>query len=368
MRASEPSEEDPALTIMPILSRELLAAARRGRIQRERSTFAATQLVIVLGTFGVWYYLEGWHATHHLMARVALQAFLFIVAMHALSIFGGAAVGAAAIASEKDRRTLDFLLATPLGNAEIVLGKLAAWFCGLLATVAAGLPVVLFLNLLGGVDPLLILLAYAGTATTAFVMIALALWISSGAPDARRAINVATLSLMAWLIVPFLVSLVLPRLGLPLPAFVMTVNAWVLASTPLSLFMKFAIGGPAVPSAIPHAMAWMGSFCSPARSPGSGRLTGSTWVVTASRWARHESGRTGGSARGRRSVMTRSSGVKCTRRGPESCFSCSGWRVCWHRTLSSCIPVSFSPGAPSPSCGETATRQGSRRRRSPSST
>src|SRR5262249_9709232 len=183
--------------------------------------------------------------------------FLFIVAMHGLFIFGGAALGAATIAGEKDRRTLDFLLATRLGNGEIVLGKLAACFCGVLATVAAGLPVALLLNLMGGVDPLLIVLAYAGTATTAFVGIALAIWISSGAPDDRRAVNVSTLCIMVWLMGPFLLSLVLPALKLPLPGFLMTANAWVLASSPLSFVMKFMIGGPAVSSAILYAMAWM---------------------------------------------------------------------------------------------------------------
>jgi len=41
---------------MPILIRELTAAARRGRPQANRGWFAGILLAIVLGTFASWYY------------------------------------------------------------------------------------------------------------------------------------------------------------------------------------------------------------------------------------------------------------------------------------------------------------------------
>jgi ABC-type Na+ efflux pump permease subunit len=88
---------------------------------------------------------------------------------------------ALSIAGEKDCRTLDFLLATRLRNAEIVLGKLAACIAVFVADLAAGLPVMLLLHLLGGVDLRLIALAYAGLITTAFFLIALAIWVSTRA-------------------------------------------------------------------------------------------------------------------------------------------------------------------------------------------
>jgi ABC-type Na+ efflux pump permease subunit len=62
---------------------------------------------------------------------------------------------------EKDRRTLDFLLATPLCNAEIVLGKLAACMIELVAGFAAGLPIMLVLHALGGID-LRLMVIYLG--------------------------------------------------------------------------------------------------------------------------------------------------------------------------------------------------------------
>jgi hypothetical protein len=170
----------------------------------------------------------------------------------------GIALGGAApsIAGEKERRTLDFLLATRLDNAEIVLGKLAACMAVVVAHLAAGLPLVLLLHLLGGVDLRLIALACAGLFTTAFFLIALAIWVSTGEPDVRRAGAVSVFLLLAWLVVPFFVSMVFPRFGIRLPGFLMTMNAWLMASSPFGLATK--IGGGATPSGgLPDAVAWM---------------------------------------------------------------------------------------------------------------
>ena len=61
---------------------------------------------------------------------------------------------------------------------------------------------------------------------------------------------------MAWLIGPFVVAMVLPRFGIRLPGFLLTVNYWVMASSPLGLAMK--IGGGVTPSAgLVDAVAWM---------------------------------------------------------------------------------------------------------------
>jgi len=252
----ELSDEDAALTIVPIFRRELVGAARRARLQADRSSYAGLLLAIVLGIFGALYYGEQGHVTHHLMASVAWWSFVGIVAVHSISILGGASVGALGLAREKDRRTLDFLLATRLGNAEIVLGKLAAALAAFFTTIAAGLPVMLLLNLLGGVDPGLILLAYGGIASTTFFVVALAIWISTGATDFRRAASVTTLCIVAWLSVPMLLPIALRPFGLRLPDFLFTANSWVVASSPLSLLTKF-IGGMPSATGLLDAVGWM---------------------------------------------------------------------------------------------------------------
>ncbi len=103
---------------------------------------------------------------------------------------------ATCIAVEKDRRTLDFLLATRLSSTEIVVGKLAAYMLVFLGTLAAGLPIMLLLNQLGGVDGRLILTAYAGIVATGFWLAAFSIWFSATAPDSRRALGRAVSVLM----------------------------------------------------------------------------------------------------------------------------------------------------------------------------
>ena len=246
------------MTIIPICRRELTVIARRGRLQSERAWFVGILTVIAIGTFLSWYYSSNRFVGRYLMSRVAAQSFVFVVIAHAVSLMSIATIGALSIAGELDRKTLGFLLATRLRNAEIVLGKLAACGSSYFTTLAAGLPVMILLNVLGGISPRLIVLAYAGITSTAFLILALAIWVSSGAPDSRRASSGAVLYTMAWLILPFLVGMtpILTRIGLTPPRFVLAANAWVLASNPLSLLPLF-MGGGVTSTAMYHRVAWM---------------------------------------------------------------------------------------------------------------
>jgi ABC-type Na+ efflux pump permease subunit len=246
------------LDITPIFNRELLTATRKSGLWGSRAFSAAILLTIGLATFGARYYWdEGQVSNHDMMARVAFQAFLWMLLAQVFMIFGVFAGRAVlSIALEKDRRTLDFLLATRLSNAEIVLGKLLACMTFLVAEFAAGLPIVLLLNPLGSIDLRLILLAYAGLLTTGFFSIALAIWVSAHAPNAQRAAGAAVLWWMTWLMGPFFVSMVFTRLVIRLPGFLLTANAWVLTSSPIGLMFK--IGGGVTPSSgLVDAVAWM---------------------------------------------------------------------------------------------------------------
>ncbi len=246
------------MDITPIVNRELLTATRKTGLWWSRGVSAGILLTIALATFGARYYWDqGQVSDHDMMARVAFQAFEWMLVAQTGTIFGVFASRAAlSIALEKDRRTLDFLLATRLSNAEIVLGKLVSSLTFLVAEFAVGLPVMLLLNPLGAIDLRLILLAYAGLLTTGFFTIALAIWVSARAADARTAAGAAVLWWMTWLMGPFFVSMVFTRVGLRLPGFLLTANAWVLTSSPLSLMFK--IGGGVTPSSgLVDAVAWM---------------------------------------------------------------------------------------------------------------
>ena len=95
---------------------------------------------------------------------------------------------AGAIAEEKEKQTLDFLLATDLRNREIVLGKLASRLGNLALLVLAGLPILSLMEMLGGVEPRLVLGAFAVTGITLLTLAALSVLCSVHARRARDAI------------------------------------------------------------------------------------------------------------------------------------------------------------------------------------
>ena len=226
------------MTILPVLKRELVAVVRRGGEFGSRSFFAATLLINVLGTFATWYYWEGERVSHRLMSLIAEKAFLIALALHWIVLIKLIGQTARSVAFEKDRGTLDFLLATRLSSAEIILGKLAAHLLVFLMSLAVGLPIMLLLNRLGGVDGWLIILGYAAIISTGFFLGALAIWFSATAPDSRRALARAVLWYLAWFSLPFFVAYLLPRLGVQLPVWLRSANGWLLASSPASLLLK----------------------------------------------------------------------------------------------------------------------------------
>jgi hypothetical protein len=252
-------DEDAHVTRLPILRRELLLAARRERPQAHRLSFAMILLAIVLATFLTWYYWSDGAVSHVMMAEVAERSFLWIVAFHGLSIMNAVARSALAIAGEKDRRTFDFLLVTRLSSAEIVLQKLGACFAVFVTTTAAGLPLVLLIHRLGGIDWRLIALIYAALATTTFLVTSLAIFVSAQVPQARRSVNVTVLVIGAWLAAPFWILMVLPRLGIALPRWAVAANVWLLDSSPLGPVMK-VVQGSGASNALLYAIAWMAAL------------------------------------------------------------------------------------------------------------
>ena len=86
---------------------------------------------------------------------------------------------AGVIADERQRKTLYYLLASRLTSGEIVLGKLASRLLHVGVFLALGLPILSLLTLFGGVNPRVILLTYAGTASTAIFLAGLSVLVST---------------------------------------------------------------------------------------------------------------------------------------------------------------------------------------------
>ncbi len=137
---------------------------------------------------------------------------------------------AGTISNEKERQTLEFLLATDLKNREIVFGKLAARTITLGMYVLAGLPVLAFLQLFGGIDPDLVLASAAAAVLTVVGLSALSLAFSAAFKKSRDAIAVTYLVVIGYLAVSFTLAIVvrevLVRQGRNLTDFGLFVVDW----------------------------------------------------------------------------------------------------------------------------------------------
>ena len=85
---------------------------------------------------------------YSLLAESFFGSFMFIQLL-AVSILTPAYV-ASSIADEKERKTLEFMLATDLRNREIVLSKLFSRLANLTLFILTGLPILSILQFLGG--------------------------------------------------------------------------------------------------------------------------------------------------------------------------------------------------------------------------
>ncbi len=104
-------------------------------------------------------------------------------------------------------------------------------------------------------DDWLILTAYAGIVSTGVFLAEFSIWLSATAPDSRRASARAFLCSIAWFSGPFFVTHLFPCLGVRLPGWLRAANAWLLASSPASLLMKWP--SLAAGKGLIDSIAWM---------------------------------------------------------------------------------------------------------------
>ena len=231
---------DAALDLTPIFNRELLIATRKTTLWGTRGLFAGLLLTIILATFGARFYWDrGQFSNYDMMARVAFQAFAWMVFAHMAVIFGVFAARAApSIALEKDRRTLRLLARHSAEQCRDRAGQTGGVHDrprrGIRRRIADHAA-----------------LAYAGRHRSPADCASLrrphhhgvfhdraghlGLDRSEQRPPRRR--RRGCLWCFAWMSGPFLVSMIFTRAGLRLPRSVLTANAWILASSPLCLVM-----------------------------------------------------------------------------------------------------------------------------------
>jgi hypothetical protein len=233
----------------PVCYFDLVRTARRGRLFALRSAFG----LLLLGIMAVNYVGQSgparpWYSPGTFsigeMAQFGQALFASIMAAQAALVLGlTPALVADAIASERQRKTLHHLLASPLGSGEIVLGELAARLIGVSVYPALVLPIMSLLTLIGGVSPPGLVLGYAALASSAYFLGCLALLASVLARRPREAIGAAYSLTAAWLFLPPLLDVFAPLLLTRWPALaeaIRAVNAWVWPASPLGLVTNAA--------------------------------------------------------------------------------------------------------------------------------
>jgi hypothetical protein len=148
----------------PILRRELIVASRRGAVGLRAGIAGLMLLVMALVVVG-WYASGQDRSSLAGMAALARVVFGAVVGLQALLLLMMVPGEVTRIlAGERQRKTLDGILASSLSSAGIVVGVFLAGLVRWASCLAAGLPVSLLMVPLLGVDPSLVLLAHAGLA------------------------------------------------------------------------------------------------------------------------------------------------------------------------------------------------------------
>jgi len=151
----------------PVLQRELLVNLRMTR--------AFVLLLVYVGLLGTVVYVA-WPSQQKIdigSGEAKNLVNLFFIGQYILMSLMAPSFAAGTVTGEKERRTYEMLLASPMRPGAIVMGKLLASLCHLAVLVFASLPIVMLCLPLGGVSPYEVLGTYVAMAASvvAFGMI-----------------------------------------------------------------------------------------------------------------------------------------------------------------------------------------------------
>ena len=131
-----------------------------------------------------------------IFAEAFFSAFMIVQVVMVLLLTPAYVAGA--IAEEKDRKTLEFMLATDLNNREIILSKLLSRLANMTLLLLTGLPILSLLQFVGGVDTVLMLSGFAGTALTILGIGSLSILLSTLFQKPRDAIGATYLFIITY--------------------------------------------------------------------------------------------------------------------------------------------------------------------------
>jgi ABC-type Na+ efflux pump permease subunit len=183
----------------PVFYRELATAPRRPKLFIYRAAYAAGFLILMSTAWAV---LTGAQIIGSVgdMARFGLILFDLLAPLQlAIVMFYAAISCSAAVAQEKDRRTLLLLLLTRLSNSELVLGKLMASMLHVFVLIAAALPIFMLVVLFGGVSFAQVVRVLAVTIVAALVAGSLGNVIAFWRDKTFQTLALVALTLFLWM-------------------------------------------------------------------------------------------------------------------------------------------------------------------------
>ncbi len=188
----------------PVLFYDMVRIGRRSRYFLIRAAYLLVLLAFLYLTQQRAYYqlaTTGPHSVTRILAEFGEFFFFYYTVIQFLTVLVVTpALVAGSIAEEKERRTLEYLLATDLTNRELVLGKLISRLALLLLFFLAGIPVLSLSMLFGGISPDLMLCSALATLVTLLSVASVSMLISVYVRRVRDAVLLSYLSIVGFFV------------------------------------------------------------------------------------------------------------------------------------------------------------------------
>jgi len=176
----------------PLFRVEMVSVARRRRYFLLRVVYGLFALFLLWSAYSTSYYFRSYYTDRAIsiqqLAQLAATFFYSFSWLQTIAILLlGPAMAVGTIATERERRTIEYLFTTDLSNAEIVLGKLTARMCLLGQLLLVGLPILFIFRLLGGIPAQLLVVTFVFAASTALLVTSLSICVSVWSERSRDA-------------------------------------------------------------------------------------------------------------------------------------------------------------------------------------
>ncbi len=226
----------------PVFRRELLTSSRHKRTFRQRVFAGLLVLAIILLAAVVCDYAGRDRTSLDGVRWFALVTFCLVVGLQVFSTMGATtSVVAPLIAKERDKKSLDALLATELSGYEIVVGALTSGMARCLADLAVAFPILVMLIPFWGLDPRLLLVSYAALGSFTFAIAGVAVSMSVHSRTTRHAVSSSVALVTFWAGFPLPLLLILPRIWPTGAALVAPVALVLLDTSPAVLLANMGV-------------------------------------------------------------------------------------------------------------------------------